>query len=133
MIRAVADTHAILWYLYNDPRLSATAGASMDSAIQAGDEIAISSISLVEIAYLVEKNRVASDAFDRVVAELNTAGTSLQEINLDRQVADRLRQIDRAQVPDMPDRIIAATAILLGAPVISRDRKIRASMITTIW
>jgi PIN domain nuclease of toxin-antitoxin system len=39
MIRAVADTHAILWYLYNDPRLSAAAGAIMDSAVQAGDEI----------------------------------------------------------------------------------------------
>ncbi|MGH9935177.1 MAG: type II toxin-antitoxin system VapC family toxin [Blastocatellia bacterium] len=133
MIRAVADTHAILWYLYNDPRLSATAGATMDSAVQAGDEIAISSISLVEIAYLVEKNRVASDAFDRVVAELNAADTSLQEINLDQQVADKLRRIDRAQVPDMPDRIIAATALMIGAPVISRDRKIRASVITTIW
>jgi PIN domain nuclease of toxin-antitoxin system len=133
MIRAVADTHAILWYLYNDPRLSATAGATMDSAVQAGDEIAISSISLVEIAYLVDKNRVASDAFDRVVAELNTAGTSLQEIRLDRLVADTLRQIDRAQVPDMPDRIIAATALMIGAPVISRDRKIQASIITTIW
>lgn len=45
MIRAVADTHAILWYLYNDPRLSATAGAIMDSAVQTGDEIAISSIT----------------------------------------------------------------------------------------
>jgi PIN domain nuclease of toxin-antitoxin system len=133
MIRAVADTHAILWYLYNDPRLSAAAGAIMDSAVQAGDEIAISSISLVEIAYLVEKNRVASDAFDRVGAELNATGTSLREINLDQQVADKLRQIDRTQVPDMPDRIIAATALMIGAPVISRDRKIRASVITTIW
>jgi hypothetical protein len=33
----------------------------------------------------------------------------------------------------MPDRIIAATALMIGAPVISRDRKIRASIITTIW
>lgn len=133
MIRAVADTHTILWYLYNDPRLSATAGETMDSAVQTGDEIVISSISLVEIGYLIEKNRVASDAFDRVVTELNTAGTSLREIKLSQQVADKLRQVDRAQVPDMPDRIIAATALMIGAPVISRDRKIRASIITTIW
>lgn len=133
MIRAVADTHAILWYLYNDPRLSATAGAALDLAAQAGDEIAISSISLVEIAYLVEKNRVASDAFDRVIAELNTTGTSLRKISVNKQVAGKLRRIDRAQVPDMPDRIIAATALMLGVPVISRDGKIQASSITTIW
>ncbi|MGH9768911.1 MAG: type II toxin-antitoxin system VapC family toxin, partial [Blastocatellia bacterium] len=112
MIRAVADTHAILWYFYNDPRLSAMAGAALDSAVQAGDEIAISSISLVEIAYLVEKNRVASDAFDRVITELNAPGTSLREIAVNQQVADKLRQIDRAQAPDMPDRIIAATALM---------------------
>lgn len=133
MIRAVADTHAILWYLYNDPRLSATAGTLIDAAVQADDEIAVSSISLVEIAYLVEKNRIASDAFDRVINELNTFDTSLREIKVDQQVALSLRQVDRIQVPDMPDRIIAATGLTLGVPVISRDGKIKASAITTIW
>ncbi len=133
MIRAVADTHAVLWYLYNDPRLSVTAGAMMDTTIKAGDEIAISSISLVEIAYLVEKSRVPLDAFDRVVAELNTPGSNLQEVNLNQNVADSLRQVVRSQVPEMGDRIIAATALLLGVPVISRDSKITASSIATIW
>ena len=33
----------------------------------------------------------------------------------------------------MPDRIIAATALHLGVPVISRDGKIRASTVATIW
>ncbi len=41
--------------------------------------------------------------------------------------------IPRDQVPDMPDRIIAATAAHLGVPLISRDGKIRASSVTTIW
>ncbi|HMV49252.1 MAG TPA: type II toxin-antitoxin system VapC family toxin [Blastocatellia bacterium] len=133
MIRAVADTHAVLWYLYNDSRLSVTAGAMMDTTIKAGDEIAISSVSLVEIAYLVEKSRVPLDAFDRVIAELNTPGSNLQEVNLDQHIADSLRQVVRAQVPEMGDRIIAATALLLGVPVISRDSKITASSIATIW
>jgi predicted nucleic acid-binding protein len=33
----------------------------------------------------------------------------------------------------MPDRIIAATALHLGVPVITRDRKIRASNLKSIW
>jgi predicted nucleic acid-binding protein len=33
----------------------------------------------------------------------------------------------------MPDRIIAATALHLGVPLVSRDRKIQASSIHTIW
>jgi len=41
--------------------------------------------------------------------------------------------IDRRQVPDLPDRIIAATASLHGVPLISRDRAIRLSGLPTIW
>jgi PIN domain nuclease of toxin-antitoxin system len=33
----------------------------------------------------------------------------------------------------MPDRIIAATGLIMGLPVISRDRKIQSSIVTTIW
>ena len=39
----------------------------------------------------------------------------------------------RQDVPDMPDRIIAATALHLGVPLISRDGKIKASAVPTIW
>jgi predicted nucleic acid-binding protein len=39
----------------------------------------------------------------------------------------------RSEIPDMPDRIIAATAIHLGVPVLSRDGRIRASSVRTIW
>jgi PIN domain nuclease of toxin-antitoxin system len=45
MIRAVADTHAVLWYLYNDARLSRTATEVMDSAEQGGEQMAIFSIT----------------------------------------------------------------------------------------
>jgi predicted nucleic acid-binding protein len=42
-------------------------------------------------------------------------------------------RVSRADVPDMPDRVVAATALYLGVPVISRDGKIRASNVQTIW
>lgn len=35
-IRVVADTHAILWYLYNDARLSTTANTLLDATDKAG-------------------------------------------------------------------------------------------------
>jgi len=44
-----------------------------------------------------------------------------------------MRRVDRAQVPDLPDRSIAATAVHFGVPLISRDRKIRSSSVPTIW
>ncbi|HEX5084995.1 MAG TPA: type II toxin-antitoxin system VapC family toxin [Blastocatellia bacterium] len=133
MIRAVAGAHALYWYLDADPRLSKTAKAAIDSANQNGDQIGVSSISLIEIAYLAEKGKVPIIAFDRIVALLNLPNGVFEETQVDQQVADALRKIDRAQVPDMPDRIIAATALMLGVPVISRDGKIQSSIVTTIW
>ncbi len=44
-----------------------------------------------------------------------------------------MRQVPRVEIPDMPDRIVAATALYLGVPVISRDSRIRASNVQTVW
>ena len=132
-VQIVADTHAILWYLYNDPRLSATAINIMDAADQAGDQIAIASVTLAEIVYLVEKGPIQALSFERIVTALEQVNATLVEIPFDRTIARVMRQIDRAQVPDLPDRIVAATAYHLGVPVVSRDRKIRSSIVTTIW
>jgi PIN domain nuclease of toxin-antitoxin system len=48
-------------------------------------------------------------------------------------VAEALQFVQRNEVPDLPDRIIAATALALRVSLISRDRKIRASQVQTIW
>lgn len=133
MISAVADTHALLWFLHKDPRLSLTALNAMNGAANRGDQIAISSITLVEVAYLVEKSRIPLNSFNLIVQFLTQPNSMLTEIPLSQSVADSLRQVVRSQVPEMADRIIAATALLLGVPVISRDSKITASSIATIW
>lgn len=132
-IRLVADTHALLWYLFDDSRLSATAVTMMDTVEQAGDQIAIASVTLAEIVYLVEKGRIHSLSFERVINALEQVNTSLVEIAFDRTIAQTMRQVERQQVPDLPDRIVAATALHLGVPVISRDRKISSSTVETIW
>ena len=70
MIGAVADTHAALWYLFNDPRLSRSAGDFIDRAAAAGTEVGISSVSLAEIVYLIEKGRVPANAYADLKAAL---------------------------------------------------------------
>ena len=132
-IRVVADTHTILWYLYNDPRLSAAANTIMDAVDKAGDQIAIASITLAEIVYLVEKGRIDNHAFERVVGAIAQVDATLVEIPFDRTIAEAMRQIARNQVPELPDRIVTATAFYLGVSLISRDHKIRSSIVTTIW
>jgi len=131
--RAIADTHAVLWYLYDDSRLSLTARTAFEDAAIAGETIGVSSISLVDIVYLIEKGRIKPDALDRVLDALNNPDSALVELPLDNRVVQALQKVPWAQIPEMPDRIIAATALSEGVAIISRDGKIRISDLNTIW
>lgn len=133
MIVAVADTHAVVWYLANDSRLSSTAKSTFENASEEGNQIALSTITLVEIVYLVERHRIATESFSRLMTALDDNESILVEIALSPPIVRTMTGVDWSQVPDMPDRIIASTALYLDVPLISRDHKIQASKIQTIW
>ena len=69
-IAGVADTHTALWHLFGDKRLSTAAEAFIDEAATARRKIAISTISLAEVVYLVEKNRLPQSAYDELTQAL---------------------------------------------------------------
>jgi PIN domain nuclease of toxin-antitoxin system len=130
----VADTHAVIWYLVEPERLSQVALDALEGAIAAGEPVYISAISLIEICYLIEKRRIASDLLQRILAVLNEPDPSLIVVPIDLAISIAIQNIDRDTVPDMPDRIIAATALHLNLPLVSRDRKIQTERaIVTIW
>ena len=133
MIRAIADTHAVIWYGRNDARLSTAARVFIEDIARTGDQVGVSAITLVEIVYLAEKGRIDSTTFDRLIADLGSRDAVLVEVPVDRAVAQTLMFVDRAQIPEMGDRIIAATAQHLGVPVITRDTNITESSVPTIW
>ena len=134
MSAVVADTHAILWFLKNNPRLSAPARAGLRHATATGQPIYVSAITFVEVAYLIDKGKLpAADWLLLGSAVSNGVKTAIELVPIGRAVAETVPLIRRAAVPDMPDRIIAATALHLGVPLVSRDRKIQASSIHTIW
>jgi len=133
MIAGVADTHTAIWYLYDDPRLSAAAGNFIEDAAAGGDQIVISSISLAEIIYLIEKRRLPPNAYQEVKAALDDPDHVFKEAAFTGDIVDAMRQITRTDVPDMPDRIVAATAIHFKVPVISRDGRIQAANLQAIW
>src|SRR6202142_1934023 len=127
MPSVVVDTHTIVRYLSADSRLSANAADALDSATAAGERIHVPSICLVELTYLVEKGRLPVAARDRLIHALDDPTAPCVLAPLDRTVADALELVSRPEVPDLPDGIVAATAVPLRALLISRDRKIRAS------
>jgi predicted nucleic acid-binding protein len=54
-------------------------------------------------------------------------------VPLSEAIALVVQQVPREQVSDLPDRIIAATALHLGVPLITRDKRIALSIVETVW
>ncbi len=133
MSACVVDTHTLIWYVLNDPRLSSAAKIAMLNTASAGDSVFVPAISLVEIIYLIEKGRFPQVLLQRILSLLNDPLQELKPVFLDENIAQTLQQIPRNIVPDMPDRIIAATALHLNLPLVTADHKIQASEIQTIW
>src|SRR5579863_7479369 len=133
MILAIADTHAAIWYLFSDPRLGSGASAVIEAAIAAGDSIGVSAPSLAEMVYLIEKRRIPASASSDLRAVMADPRAVLQHVPFDEEVAMKMTEVPREEVPDLPDRAIAATARLHGLPVLSRGKRIRSSIIHAIW
>jgi PIN domain nuclease of toxin-antitoxin system len=130
----VADTHALVWYLYAMPELSADAKDYMDKTAVSGGYIFVPTISFVEIIYLAEKNRLGANVLPRINSAIQMPNSVLKPFELTHQITVSLSQISRTTVPDMPDRIIAATALHLNLPLVTKDHKIQALQnIKTIW
>jgi PIN domain nuclease of toxin-antitoxin system len=130
---AVLDTHTVLWYLENTKELSAFARTTIEDAIRDSRDIHVSAISIIETVYLVERKRIPAAALNRLRNALIDPGAGLTIAPVDASVAKALENIPRSLVPDMPDRIIAATALHLNLPLITRDRRIQSAGIQTIW
>jgi PIN domain nuclease of toxin-antitoxin system len=134
MSAIVADTHAIVWYFRSPEKLAYDASIAFDRAINNGYPIYISAISIVEITFLVEKNRLPQVALDQLIENLADPDVGLVIVPMDILVAKTLAKIPRETVPEMCDRIIAATALYLGLPLVTKDHKIRnLDVIQTIW
>lgn len=131
-VQVLADTHALIWYLFDEERLSSEGRAALDGAIAAGFPILASAISVIEIVYLEEKRRISAGAEERIRQACEAENPSIEIVAVDARVAYGLHHVSRTDVPDMPDRIIAATAVSLGVPLVTRDGKIRASGVHTI-
>lgn len=133
MKAVVSDTHSAIWFLAKSPNISSIARQAMRDATDAGEPIYVSAITLVEITYLIEKGRLPEQDLTDLLKELKNPASNFELVPIDLAVTQTLRLIPRSAVPDMPDRIIAATAQHLNLPLVTRDNKIRAANLTTIW
>jgi PIN domain nuclease of toxin-antitoxin system len=129
----VLDTHVWIWWLSEPEKLVPRARRAVATA--AGNRsLYISAISAWKIAVLVSKGRLefTSDAQDWIAR--SEALPFFHFVPVDNTIAVRSVRLPEPFHKDPADRIIVATAMILGAPVVTSDTKIlRYSHVQSIW
>ena len=131
-----ADTHVIIWALFEPAKLSPAAVALIRATQAGGGRILVSAITPIEVTYLVEKGKLAVPTLTGLWAAASDPAVPVEMVPVSDAVARVFGLVPRAGVPDMPDRIIAATALAHGVPLLSADHKIRALSVpglTVVW
>src|SRR5713226_459925 len=119
----VADTHSLVWYMTDDPKLSREAKEIFQRADNAEEIVFIPCIVFFELVYLIEKRKIAAD-FDAFLRLVSSSGNYKIE-PLCLPIIEKSRQIPRESVADPWDRLIVATSIHLNLPLITRDKSLR--------
>ena len=129
----VLDTHALLWWVNDPATLSKPAKKAIDTAVKSRS-VYVSCISSWEIAMLVERGRLKLTLDVRDWVCRCEALPFLTFVAVSNTIA-----IESVRLPDFPhadpaDRIIAATALSLGAALVTKDDKLRNyPHVKTIW
>ena len=128
----LVDTHVVLWLAFNQGQISQKARASIDEARQRADGLAISDITLFELAVLVNKRRVRLEiSLESFLQEVESRFVVLP---INGRICARAISFRAPYPRDPADRIIGATALVEGLTLLTADREIRRSKaLRTIW
>ena len=129
----VLDTHALVWWASEPARLSRRARQTLQTFARR-QELAASAISVFEIVTAERRGRLA---FTLPVEEWLDELRRLPEVTI-HPVTDAVAQMagrfDDSVPRDPADRLIAATAIALDAPLLTADSGLRQTPgLRTIW
>ena len=126
----VIDTHAWLWWVNGEAALSAPARRAIEQA----DVVGVPTISAMEVAALVRRDKIAIGASARQWVAQAMVLDRVRELPLTAEVAVEAGSFGTDFVGDPADRIIYATAIITGSRLVTRDRFLRAyDPARTIW
>ena len=126
------DTHIVLWLAFDQGRISKKARAAIEEARNHARGLAISDITLLEVATLENKGRIT------LRSTLETFLTEIEErfivMPISARVCVQAMRLAAAFPNDPADRVISATALVQGISLVTADEGIRKSkVVPTIW
>ena len=128
------DTHTWIWYVSTPGRLSPTSRQALDEDVALGKRLLVSSISIWEVALLHSKDRVELNTSIEDWVARAEAVPFLRFVPVDNRVALRSVLLPPPLHQDPADRILAATAQIYGAVLVTADARLRNyPEIQTLW
>lgn len=126
------DTHVVVWLAQDERKLSKLAAQVIARARKSGGGLAISSFTLFELAQRVVRTRIQVDMSLNVF--LRDIEMRFAVLHLNAGIAERAVTFPETFPSDPMDRIIVATALVEGLPLVTADERIQASgVVETIW
>jgi PIN domain nuclease of toxin-antitoxin system len=126
------DTHVVVWLALEPARISKKARSAIEKSRQRAEGLAVSDITLLEIAAIENKGRIKLNAgLEAFLAEVETRFIVLP---MTGRICAGVLALPAAYPQDPADRVIGATALVEGLPLITADDGIRRSKaLNTIW
>ncbi len=124
----VTDTHALLWYLTEDKRLGKKALKIFENADKGEAEIIIPTTVLAEALFITEKHKVDIKFMDIIEEIENSSNYFIHPLDL--EVILKCHELKK--IPELHDRVIVATSLLLDAKLITKDAIIKDSEIVEV-
>ena len=124
----VTDSHSLIWYLLDSPKLSFNASEVFKAVEQGRAKLLIPAIVIAEIIFIVQSGKVQADLDSLLLDIQESDNFQISPLGLDELICLK----EQIEIPEMHDRLIVYEALLKKGEIITKDKQIKDSGVAEI-